>query len=184
MDTCAAGTTSTTGATTELQLQMTAAWNTTYTARRASESVSVSVSPAHVQRAPPPAPSASASASAPASASPQCTYQQQQQQQHQYQNQYAQYAHLVLARPPKRVLHLRKRRRMSALAEHFEYTHLPAHLSAIQNFHIRSLLSHRENLLIVQLQRHLFVECALIDMRLNKFRGVFGRQVLLSYSAY
>ena len=88
-----------------------------------------------------------------------------------------QYAQLVLARPPKRVLHLRKRRRMSALAEHFEYTHLPAHLSAIQNFHIRALLCHRGNLLIVQLQRHLFVECALIDMRLNKFRGVFGRQV-------
>ncbi|CAH8603379.1 unnamed protein product [Heterobilharzia americana] len=38
------------------------------------------------------------------------------------------------------VFSLRKRREYTKMAEHFEYNHIPAHLSSIQNLHFKSVL--------------------------------------------
>ncbi|XP_018652609.1 putative cement precursor protein 3B variant 3 [Schistosoma mansoni] len=64
------------------------------------------------------------------------------------------------------------------MAEHFEYNHIPAHLSSIQNLHFKSVLDIHSGLAVVHLARDMITQFALVDLRINKFLGSFGRQTL------
>ncbi|TPP64019.1 hypothetical protein FGIG_02332 [Fasciola gigantica] len=76
------------------------------------------------------------------------------------------------------VFSLRKRKRSSKMAEHFEYNHLPARLSSIQNLHFKSVLAIHSGLAVVHLARDLVTQFAVLDLRINKFLGTFGRQTV------
>lgn len=65
------------------------------------------------------------------------------------------------------------------MAEHFEYNHIPAHLSSIQNLHFKSVLDIHSGLAVVHLARDMITQFALVDLRINKFLGSFGRQTVL-----
>uniref|UniRef100_A0A0V0J5R6 SOCS box domain-containing protein n=1 Tax=Schistocephalus solidus TaxID=70667 RepID=A0A0V0J5R6_SCHSO len=71
---------------------------------------------------------------------------------------------------------LRKHKKHSKIAEHFEYNHIPAHLSSIQNLHFKSILCSRNGLAIVHLARNFITQFGIVDMQINKFLGTFGRQ--------
>ncbi|CAI2731350.1 unnamed protein product [Schistosoma spindalis] len=77
------------------------------------------------------------------------------------------------------VFSLRKRREYTKMAEHFEYNHIPAHLSSIQNLHFKSVLDIHSGLAVVHLARDMITQFALVDLRINKFLGSFGRQTVL-----
>ncbi|KAM7533625.1 hypothetical protein Aperf_G00000124029 [Anoplocephala perfoliata] len=69
-----------------------------------------------------------------------------------------------------------KRSKYSKLAEHFEYNHIPAHLSSVQNLHFKSILCTRNGLAIVHLARNLIAQFGIVDLHIHKFLGTFGRQ--------
>ncbi|CAH8610278.1 unnamed protein product [Schistosoma rodhaini] len=77
------------------------------------------------------------------------------------------------------VFSLRKRREYTKMAEHFEYNHIPAHLSSIQNLHFKSVLDIHSGLAVVHLARDMITQFALVDLQINKFLGSFGRQTVL-----
>ena len=72
----------------------------------------------------------------------------------------------------------RKRSKFAKMAEHFEYNHIPAQLSSIHNFRVKNVLCFRESLVILHLSRNRQSQFGLLDLRINKFLGVFGRQKL------
>ncbi|KAL5017986.1 hypothetical protein ScPMuIL_003708 [Solemya velum] len=74
------------------------------------------------------------------------------------------------------VFSFRRRNKFTKMAEHFEYNHIPAHLSSIQNFHVKSVLCYHENLVVLHLVRNLMTQFGLIDLGSNKFLGIFGKQ--------
>ncbi|KAH8858288.1 cement 3B variant 3 [Schistosoma japonicum] len=76
------------------------------------------------------------------------------------------------------VFSLRKRREYTKMAEHFEYNHIPAHLSSIQNLHFKAVLDLHSGLAVVHLARDMITQFALVDLRINKFLGSFGRQTI------
>ncbi|XP_064640146.1 uncharacterized protein LOC135495434 isoform X2 [Lineus longissimus] len=74
------------------------------------------------------------------------------------------------------IFSFRKRCKFTKMAEHFEYNHIPAQLSSIQNFHVKSVLCYRDNLVVLHLVRNLMTQFGLLDLKMNKFLGIFGRQ--------
>ena len=72
----------------------------------------------------------------------------------------------------------RKRSKFTKMAEHFEYNHIPAHLSSIQNFHVKSVLCFRENIVVLHLARNVASQFGLLDLRTNKFLGLFCKQAV------
>ena len=62
------------------------------------------------------------------------------------------------------------------MAEHFEYNHIPAQLSSIQNFHVKSVLCYQEQTVVLHLVRNMTTLFGVIDLASNKFLGVFGKQ--------
>ncbi|CAL8108645.1 unnamed protein product [Calicophoron daubneyi] len=78
------------------------------------------------------------------------------------------------------VFSLRKRKKSRKMAEHFEYNHIPARLSSIQNLHFKSVLAIHNGLAVVHLARDMITQFAVVDLQINKFLGSFGRQTLTS----
>ena len=70
----------------------------------------------------------------------------------------------------------RKRSKFAKMAEHFEYNHIPAQLSSVHHFRVKSVLCYRENLVVLHLSRSCS-QFGLLDLRNNKFMGIFGKQV-------
>ncbi|BFZ17887.1 hypothetical protein BsWGS_20926 [Bradybaena similaris] len=70
----------------------------------------------------------------------------------------------------------RRKSKFTKMAEHFEYNHIPAHLSSIQNFHVNSVLCCQGHTVILHLVRNLMTQFGIIDLKANKFLGIFGNQ--------
>ncbi|CAL1526306.1 unnamed protein product [Lymnaea stagnalis] len=70
----------------------------------------------------------------------------------------------------------RRKSKFTKMAEHFEYNHIPAHLSSIQNFHVNSVLCCQGQIVILHLVRNLMTQFGIIDLKANKFLGIFGNQ--------
>ncbi len=70
----------------------------------------------------------------------------------------------------------RKRSKFAKMAEHFEYNHIPAQLSSIHHFRVKSVLCFRESLVVLHLSRNTTSQFGLLDLRINKFIGIFGKQ--------
>ncbi|KAK3089565.1 hypothetical protein FSP39_004656 [Pinctada imbricata] len=73
------------------------------------------------------------------------------------------------------VFSFRKKNKFTKMAEHFEYNHIPAQLSSIQNFHVKSVLCFQEKTAILHLVRNMATLFGIIDLESNKFLGVFGK---------
>ena len=74
------------------------------------------------------------------------------------------------------IFSFRKRSKFARMAEHFEYNHIPAQMSSINNFRVRSVVCHRDHLVVLHLSRSTYSQFGLLDLRLNKFLGEFGKQ--------
>ncbi|XP_074648801.1 uncharacterized protein LOC141904165 [Tubulanus polymorphus] len=74
------------------------------------------------------------------------------------------------------IFSFRKRCKFTKMAEHFEYNHIPAQLSSIQNFHVKSVLCYHDNLVVLHLVRNMMTQFGLLDLKKNKFLGIFGKQ--------
>ncbi|KAL3877224.1 hypothetical protein ACJMK2_034961 [Sinanodonta woodiana] len=72
----------------------------------------------------------------------------------------------------------RRKNKFTKMAEHFEYNHIPAQLSSIQNFHVKSVLCYRENTVVLHLVRNMNTMFGIIDISSNKFLGIFGKQMV------
>ena len=70
----------------------------------------------------------------------------------------------------------RRKSKFTKMAEHFEYNHIPAQLSSIQNFHVQSVLCSQRKTVILHLVRNLMTQFGIIDLKANKFLGIFGNQ--------
>ena len=62
------------------------------------------------------------------------------------------------------------------MAEHFEYKVVPAQMSCIQNFQVKSVLCYQKNTLILHLIRNMTTQFGIVDLSQDKFVGVFGVQ--------
>ncbi|CAH1795588.1 unnamed protein product [Owenia fusiformis] len=74
------------------------------------------------------------------------------------------------------IFSFRRRSKFTKMAEHFEYNHIPAQLSSVQNFHVKSVLGFRANLVVLHLVRNMATQFGLLDIKDNKFKGVFGKK--------
>jgi hypothetical protein len=74
------------------------------------------------------------------------------------------------------VFSFRRKNKFTKMAEHFEYNHIPAQLSSIQNFHVKSVLCYHEQTVILHLVRNMMTQFGIINLSDNKFLGVFGKQ--------
>ncbi|KAK7464606.1 hypothetical protein BaRGS_00037845 [Batillaria attramentaria] len=74
------------------------------------------------------------------------------------------------------VFSFRRKSKFTKMAEHFEYNHIPAHLSSIQNFHVKSVLCYRGDIVVLHLVRNLMTQFGVIDLSINKFLGIFGKK--------
>ena len=74
------------------------------------------------------------------------------------------------------VFSFRRKNKFTKMAEHFEYNHIPAHLSSIQNFHVKSVLCYQENTVVLHLVRNMITQFGIIDIGANKFLGIFGEK--------
>lgn len=74
------------------------------------------------------------------------------------------------------IFSFRRRNKFTKIAEHFEYNHIPAQLSSIQNFHVKSVLCYQENKVVLHLVRNMMTQFGLIDIQDHKFIGIFGKQ--------
>lgn len=72
----------------------------------------------------------------------------------------------------------RKRSKFAKMAEHFEYNHIPAQMSSINHFRVKSVLCFRDSLVVLHLSRNTNSQFGLLDLNVNKFLGVFGKQHL------
>ncbi len=70
----------------------------------------------------------------------------------------------------------RKRSKFAKMAEHFEYNHIPAQMSSINHFRVKSVLCFREKLVVLHLSRNGCSQFGVLELRSNKFLGVFGKQ--------
>lgn len=70
----------------------------------------------------------------------------------------------------------RRKSKFTKMAEHFEYNHIPAQLSSIQNFHVNSVLCSQGQTVVLHLVRNLMTQFGIIDLKANKFLGIFGNQ--------
>ena len=76
------------------------------------------------------------------------------------------------------IFSFRKRSKFAKMAEHFEYNHIPAQMSSINHFRVRSVVCFRDSLVVLHLSRNTNSQFGLLDLRINKFLGVFGKNVL------
>lgn len=76
----------------------------------------------------------------------------------------------------ERFFSFRRKSKFTKMAEHFEYNHIPAHLSSIQNFHVNSVLCSHQQTVVLHLMRNLLTQFGIIDLKANKFLGIFGHQ--------
>lgn len=74
------------------------------------------------------------------------------------------------------IFSFRKRSKFAKMAEHFEYNHIPAQMSSINHFRVKSVLCFRENLVVLHLTRNTNSHFGLLDLGINKFLGVFGNR--------
>jgi len=72
----------------------------------------------------------------------------------------------------------RKRSKFADMAEHFEYNHIPAQMSSINHFRVCGVLCFDDTLVVLHLSRNTTSQFGLLDLRANKFLGVFGKQLL------
>ncbi|XP_076458765.1 uncharacterized protein LOC143292408 isoform X2 [Babylonia areolata] len=72
----------------------------------------------------------------------------------------------------------RRKSKFTKMAEHFEYNHIPAQLSSIQNFHVNSVLCYRGDIIVLHLVRNLMTQFGVIDLSINKFAGIFGKKAV------
>lgn len=77
---------------------------------------------------------------------------------------------------PSRIFRFRRRRKFTKMAEHFEYKVVPAQMSCIQNFHVKSVLCYHNNTVILHLIRNMTTQFGVVDLSQDKFLGVFGVQ--------
>ena len=70
----------------------------------------------------------------------------------------------------------RRRSRFAKMAEHFEYNHIPAQMSSINHFRVKSVVCYRDGLVVLHLSRNANSQFGLLDLSVNKFLGVFGKQ--------
>jgi len=70
----------------------------------------------------------------------------------------------------------RRRSRFAKMAEHFEYNHIPAQMSSINHFRVKSVVCYRDGLVVLHLSRNANSQLGLLDLSVNKFLGVFGKQ--------
>ena len=70
----------------------------------------------------------------------------------------------------------RRRSRFAKMAEHFEYNHIPAQMSSINHFRVKSVVCYRDGLVVLHLSRNANSQFGLLDLNVNKFLGVFGKQ--------
>lgn len=76
------------------------------------------------------------------------------------------------------IFSFRKRSKFAKMAEHFEYNHIPAQMSSVNHFRVKSVLCFRDTLVILHLARNTNSQFGMLDLRSNKFLGVFGKQRL------
>lgn len=76
------------------------------------------------------------------------------------------------------IFSFRKRSRFDKMAEHFEYNHIPAQMSSINHFRVKSVLCYCDSMVVLHLTRNHSSQFGLLDLRVNKFLGVFGRQLM------
>ncbi|XP_064618096.1 uncharacterized protein LOC135482167 isoform X2 [Liolophura sinensis] len=74
------------------------------------------------------------------------------------------------------VFSFRRKSKFTKMAEHFEYNHIPAQLSSIQNFHVKSVLCYHNSIVVLHLVRNLMTQFGVINLETNKFMGIFGKQ--------
>lgn len=77
---------------------------------------------------------------------------------------------------PSRIFRFRRRRKFTKMAEHFEYKVVPAQMSCIQNFQVKSVLCYQGNTVILHLHRNMTTQFGIVDLSQDKFLGVFGVQ--------
>ncbi|KAL4240427.1 hypothetical protein ACF0H5_001219 [Mactra antiquata] len=77
---------------------------------------------------------------------------------------------------PHRIFRFRRRRKFTKMAEHFEYKVVPAQMSCIQNFQVKSVLCFQSNTVILHLIRNMTTQFGIVDLSQDKFLGVFGVQ--------
>ena len=70
----------------------------------------------------------------------------------------------------------RRKSKFTKMAEHFEYNHIPAQLSSIQNFHVQSVICCQGQTVILHLVRNLMTQFGIIDLKASKMLGIFGNQ--------
>ena len=75
------------------------------------------------------------------------------------------------------IFSFRKRSKIAKMAEHFEYNHIPAQLSSIHHFRVKSVVCFCDSVVVLHLSRNMTSQFGLLDLRLNKFLGVFGNLV-------
>lgn len=68
------------------------------------------------------------------------------------------------------------------MAEHFEYKVVPAQMSCIQNFQVKSVLCIHENTVILHLLRNMTTQFGIVDLSQDKFKGIFGMQYASFYN--
>lgn len=74
------------------------------------------------------------------------------------------------------IFSFRKRSKFAKMAEHFEYNHIPAQMSSINHFHVKSVVCYCERFVVLHLARSTNSQFGLLDLHANKFLGIFGKQ--------
>ena len=77
-----------------------------------------------------------------------------------------------------RIFRFRRRHKFTKMAEHFEYKVVPAQMSCIQNFQVKSVLSVQQNTVVLHLIRNTTTQFGIVDLSADKFLGVFGVQYI------
>ncbi|WAQ97380.1 hypothetical protein MAR_014675 [Mya arenaria] len=75
-----------------------------------------------------------------------------------------------------RIFRFRRRHKFTKMAEHFEYKVVPAQMSCIQNFQVKSVLCVQQNTVVLHLIRNMTTQFGIVDLSSDKFLGVFGVQ--------
>lgn len=76
------------------------------------------------------------------------------------------------------IFSFRKRSKFAKMAEHFEYNHIPAQMSSINHFHVKSVICYSDRLVVLHISRNTNSQFGLLDLHVNKFLGIFGKQAV------
>lgn len=69
-----------------------------------------------------------------------------------------------------------KRSKLVKMAAHLEYNYLPAQLSALYYYHVHSIVCLRDSIIVLFLSRARDCQFAVLDLKRDKYLGVFGMQ--------